>query len=87
MGLQIEPQTTWHIYMHILVMLCFLNPSIEQQSIVDLTDDETKALKEKPLEVHHRDGARVNNDFSNLEIVTQSCHLLNKYLSIYLIAE
>jgi hypothetical protein len=48
-----------------------LQPSIEQNSIIDSTDEATKALKQKPLQVHHRDGVRFNNDYTNLEIVTR----------------
>ncbi len=53
--------------MHVIMMLCFLQPSIEQKSIIDSTDE---ALEQKPLQVHHRDGVRFYNDYTNLEIVT-----------------
>jgi hypothetical protein len=32
---------------------CFFTTMHEQQSIVDLTNEVAKALKQKPLEVHH----------------------------------
>ncbi len=41
----------------------FLVPSADQMSIIN--DSE-----ERQLQVHHRDGIRFYNDFSNLEIVS-----------------
>ena len=61
----------WKTGYHILGMLMFLQPSQEQMSIIEKTDEETKQSKKELLEVHHRDGVRCNNDFSNLQVVTQ----------------
>ncbi len=58
------------------MMLCFLQPSIEQKSIIDSTDEATKALKQKPLQVQHRDGVGFYNDFTNLEIVRSQQNIL-----------
>ena len=60
----------WKTGYHILGMLMFLQPSQEQMSIIEKTDEETKQSKKELLEVHHRDGVRCNNDFSNLQILT-----------------
>jgi hypothetical protein len=38
-------------------------------SIIEKTDEQTKQSNKEVLEVHHRDGVRCNNDFSNLQIV------------------
>jgi hypothetical protein len=60
----VEPgNTRWTTHLHILVMLMFLVPSADQMSIIN----ESKGRK---LQVHHRDGIRFYNDFSNLEIVS-----------------
>ena len=39
-------------------------------SIIEKTDEETRLSKKEVLEVHHRDGVRCYNDYSNLQIVT-----------------
>jgi hypothetical protein len=48
-----------------------LQPSEEQMSIIEKTAEQTKESRKEVLEVHHRDGVRCNNDFSNLQIVTR----------------
>jgi len=78
------------------MMLCFFQPSIEQKSIIDSTDEATKALEQKPLQVHHRDCVSFYNDYTNLEIVThqvnlqtgtfkKKCLLCKKFSKVFLI--
>jgi hypothetical protein len=69
--LSVNPTNDWINGQHILVMLMFLQPSQEQMSIIEKTDEQKKQSNKEVLEVHHRDGVRCNNDFSNLQIVTQ----------------
>jgi hypothetical protein len=39
----------------------------------DLTEWKNKSI---PLEVHHKDGNRTNNDLSNLQLLCCNCHAL-----------
>jgi hypothetical protein len=66
----VKHSKSWTTGLHIFVMLMFLQPSQEQMSIIEKTDEQTIQSKKEVLEVHHRDGVRCNNDYSNLQIVT-----------------
>jgi len=50
-------------------MLMFLQPSQEQMSIIENTDEETRQSNKEVWEIHHRDGVDYYNDLSNLQIV------------------
>ncbi len=68
--MSIEPSDSeWSIGLHVVVMLMFLQPSQEQMSIIENTDEETRQLNKEVWEIHHRDGVDYYNDLSNLQIV------------------